>query len=124
MASRFTPPPQLPPNHAFGELVIKSERGTILVAEMARVDLITGALHVDQPISHTGYDWGCDTFFFRLSARGERFGVDEGCEINPSLDFCVMHDLEELQASWRALVAKTLDSNLPKTRLKTSKPRM
>ena len=124
MANRFTPPVTLPSNHAFGELVIKSENGPILVAEMARVDLTTGALHVEKPISHTGHDWGCDTFFFRLSARGERFEVDEGCEIDPNLDFCVLHDLENLQKSWHGLVAKHLEASFPKTRLKTTKPRM
>jgi hypothetical protein len=74
-------------SHAVGELVIKGESGTLLYAEPARVDLATGAMTVENDISRTGYDWGYDTFFFRLSKRGERFEVEEGCEIDPNLDF-------------------------------------
>jgi hypothetical protein len=110
--------------HAQGELVIKSESGTLLYAEPARVDLSTGAVTLENAISRTGYDWGCDTFCFRLSKRGDRFEVEEGCEVDPNLDFCVSSDLENLQEAWRQKLAKDLDKGLPKNRSVPRRPRM
>lgn len=112
------------PSHAVGELVIKGDSGTILYAEPARVDLATGAVTLENDISRTGYDWGCDTLFFRLSKRGERFEVEEGCEVDPNLDFCVSSDLENLQEAWRQKLAKGLNQALPKNRVAPKRPRM
>lgn len=109
---------------AQGELVIKGERGALLYAEPARVDLSTGAVTLENEISRTGYDWGCDTFFFRLGKRGDRFEVEEGCEVDPNLDFCVSSDLESLQEAWRQKLAKDLEKALPKNRSVPRRPRM
>lgn len=115
---------ELSPSVAVGELVIKSESGRLLHAEPARVDLATGALTVENGISRTSYDWGYDIFFFRLSKRGEKFEVEEGCEVAPHLDFCVSCDLGDLQEAWRQKLASGLDRTLPKSKASSSRPRM
>ena len=99
-----------------------SETGT--GREKPKVMNTDGAVTLENDISRSGYDWGCDTFFFRLSKRGERFEVEEGCEVDPNLDFCVSSDLENLQEAWRQKLAKGLNQALPKNRVAPKRPRM
>ena len=93
---------RLAPNCAYGDLLVK-QNGRLRHSVAARVDLSSGALHLEQTLSRDAYDWGCDDLSFRVRGSREAVNVEEGTEFeaDTQVDFCIHpSDLPDLVRAW------------------------
>lgn len=105
------------PECAYGELQVR-KGARVRHSVPARVDLETGAVHLEEYLSRDAYDFGHDDIVFRVRGGRETIAVDDGAEFEGvhEVDFCIpAAELPQIKQAWDAFQG-TAEATAPRLR--------